>query len=288
MALLRAVCWSMLTFVVGAQCRLALCADELTYLKTPAGHRFAILGEKPAAPAPTLINFATSPEATLPDPVYNKAGHLLAEQGWLSVCIDLPCHGQEVRPDEPAGLDGWATRLKAEENVMADLTTRARDMLDYLIQEGYTDPTRVAVCGTSRGGFSALHFTAAEPRVAAVAALAPVTDLPILREFAGLRDHALTNSLSLSNRVPELIGRPVWICIGNNDDRVGTDACVSFARRLATDAAAAGKPAPIELHIMQTEGHRTHPTAHDEIAAWIDARLPPPAKVGVRNDRFAR
>ena len=36
---------------------------------------------------------------------------------------------------------------------------------------------------------------------------------------------------------------------------------------------AANKPAPIELHIMQSVGHTIHATAHDEAAAWIAGQL---------------
>jgi dienelactone hydrolase len=247
----------------------------VTLLETPDGARFGIQGDKPPRPAPTLFVFATGIEQTLPDPAYNKVGHLLAEQGWLCVGIDLPCHGQDVRADEPAGLDGWAARLRGGEDFMAKFTSRCSAVLSHLIEQGYTDPERVAVCGTSRGGFSALHFAIADPRVSAVAALAPVTELPILQEFKGLEDDSLTRSLALDERASALAGRSVWMCIGNNDDRVGTDACIAFSRRIVTESVAAGKPAPVEMHVMVTEGHRTHPTAHDEIAAWIAARFAP-------------
>src|SRR5687767_8217271 len=159
--------------------------QKLEVLKTTGGARLGVLGPKPPAPAPTLFVFATDLENTLPVPTYARIGHLLMKEGWLIAGVDLPCHGPEQRAGEPAGLDGWRFRADKGEDVVADLTKRSRNALDYLIKEGYTDPTRVAAAGTSRGGFMALHFTASDPRVKAVVAFAPVTHLPALTEFKG-------------------------------------------------------------------------------------------------------
>ena len=35
------------------------------------------------------------------------------------------------------------------------------------------------------------------------------------------------------------------------------------------EAVARKKPAPVDLHVMATEGHRVHATAHEEAARWI-------------------
>ena len=102
-----------------------------------------------------------------------------------------------------------------------------------------------------------------------VAAFAPVTDLLALREFAGMGGHAATSALAAQILVKKLAGRPVWICIGNNDERVGTDRAIRFARGLLEAAVRQKLPAPVELHVMPTVGHTIHASAHDEAAAWI-------------------
>jgi dienelactone hydrolase len=238
-------------------------------LRTPGGVGFAVLGEKPAAPAPTLFVFAAGAEETLANEDYVKVGRLVARHGWLCVALDVPCHGRDVRK-ESAGLVGWRGRLEKGEPLVSAFTAKASLVLEYLVKERYTDPRRVAACGTSRGGFMALHFVAAEPRVAAVIAFAPVTDLLALREFAGMDKHEATRALALDRHADRLAGRPVWLCIGNQDDRVDTDRVIAFTRRLV---AAAKKPlAPVELHVMPTVGHRIHATAHDEAAAWLLAQ----------------
>jgi dienelactone hydrolase len=251
---------------------------KLEVLKTPGGTRLGVLGPKPAAPAPTLLVFATDLENTLPVPAYSQIGHLLMKEGWLVAGVDLPCHGPQQRAGEPGGLDGWRFRADKGEDVVADLTKRAREALDFLIKEGYTDPNRVAAAGTSRGGFMALHFTASEPRVKAVVAFAPVTYLPALTEFKGTENREDVLRLTLLNAAPKLAGRSVWMTIGNNDSRVGTDHCIALARKLGT---ASEHPTPntqhpvpdVELRLMPTLGHRTYPQAHPDAAAWLSARI---------------
>jgi len=246
---------------------------KITVLKTPDGVRFGVRGEKPSTPAPTLFVFATGIEQTLDNEDFNKVGRLLAEKGWLSVALDLPCHGKDVKPKEPAGLDGWRYRLEQGDDLVPSFTTKASAVLDFLIKEGYTDPKQVAACGTSRGGFIALHFAAAEPRVKCVAAFAPVTDLLALREFHGMEKHAGTRALALSNIANKLAGRPVWLCIGNNDERVDTDKAIAFTRKVVAESASGKKPAPVELHVMPTVGHRIHATAHEEAARWMASQF---------------
>ncbi len=247
---------------------------EVTILTTPAGLRFGLEGSKPAKPAPTLLVLGSTIEATLGNDVYNKIGHLAAEQGWISVGLDLPCHGQEHIEGEPEGLSGWAARLKQGQNVMADHNARARSLLDYLIQEGYTNSERIAVAGTSRGGFSAMHYAASDPRVRCTVAFAPVAELTILNEFANLSEHELTRSLDLLGQAAALADRPLWICIGNNDDRVGTDSVIAFSRGVTAAAVKLQKPPDTELHVMTSRGHTIHPTAHDEAAAWLLRQVP--------------
>jgi dienelactone hydrolase len=240
-------------------------------LEAPGGVRFALLGGKPSAPAPTLFVLAGAAQGSLESDDYNKVGRLLAGHGFLCVSLDLPCHGADRRPGEPEGLSGWRVRLEKGTDFVAEFNRKASAVLDYLVREKYTDPRRVAACGTSRGGFLALHFAAAEPRVRAVAAFAPVTDLLALREFAGMDRNGPARALGLAARAEKLAGRPLWLCIGNDDGRVGTDLAIAFTRRVVR--AGARKPVPLELHVLPTVGHTIHATAHQEAAAWLLERM---------------
>ena len=272
---------------------LALAVDieqaKMTFLHTASGVRFGVLGEKAATPSPTLFVFANDIEGTLESDNFNMVGHLLAKRGWLSISLDLPCHGKNLLSGEAGGsLECWRARLESGRNFMPGFMANITDVLDYLIQHRYTDVNRVAVCGTSRGGFIALHFAAVESRVRCVAAFAPVTNLLALREFAGIEQDSpsvlrMVKSLALVNSAEKLAGRSIWICIGNYDQRVNTDYAIAFTRKVVEASVAEDKPANVEIRVLPSEGYqvRVHdnghgipvPSAHKEAAEWILARM---------------
>ena len=250
----------------------------IEYHETATGVRFGIwkLETAEAAPSPVLFILASTIEETLGTPYYRQAGNALAERGFLCVSVDLPGHGDQQDPGERAGLDGWRDRADRQENFVATSNQRLRDVLDHLISEGTADPRRIAAAGTSRGAFLALHFAAADPRVSCVAAFAPVTDLAALREFNGAENNPLVPSLSVINQSNALAARPVWVVIGDRDERVGTDDAIAFVRSLTTAALTRGLDAKAELHVLpEPKGHTTPAPAPAQAAAWILTQLHP-------------
>ena len=265
--------------------RVAACADvadtrpvedsrTVELRQTETGVKFGIWGDKSTKPAPTLFVLAGTIEETLGDPYYRQSGNLLAEEGYLCVSVDLPSHGRQKRPDEPNGLDGWRFRARRDEDFVAETNQRLKRVLDHLIETGQTDAGRVAACGTSRGGFIALHFAAADDRVKCVAAFAPVTDLEVLKEFNGLDRHPRTRSLALSRQADKLAARPVWLVIGDQDRRVGTDNTISLARQITSASRENNVPSQVELHVMpEPRGHTTPSGAAEQAAGWIRWQL---------------
>ena len=156
---------------------------------------------------------------------------------------------------------------------MPAFLSTASQVLDFLIRNGYTDSNRIAACGISRGGFMAIHFAAADSRVQCVAALAPVTDLRVLTEFSGMKNESLARSLSVMNVADKLAGRGVWIYIGNDDERVGTDDAIAFTRLVARRAIATKQRANVKLTVDALEGHGVGLPPHFEAAEWIEAQL---------------
>ena len=246
-------------------------------LRTESGARFGIWGEPSKLPAPTLFVLASTIEETLGQAYYRQSGNLLAERGYLCVSVDLPCHGPQRRPDEPQGLDGWRARIEHNEDFVAETNARLGQVLDHLIAAGYTDAAKVAACGTSRGGFLALHFAACDARVKCVAAFAPVTDLGVLREFQGAAQHPLVRSLALAQQADKLAGRAVWVAIGDQDERVGTDHAIALARRVTAASLEKGVPSRVELHVLpEPRGHTTPSGAPEQAAAWISRQMDSP------------
>ena len=245
-------------------------------LTSGAGVRFGLRGPKSARPAPTLLVLANSLEDTLGDPYFRQGGNQLAEQGYLCASLDLPCHGQERREAEPEGLHGWRHRFDLDEDFLGEFIRRARDVLDHLVEGQYTDPRRIAVTGASRGGFAALHLMAADPRIKCAALMGPVTALTALEEFRSLPNGARADALSLAHLADRLAGRAVWIVIGDQDERVGTDLAIALARKLSAAAHSHQLMSRVELHVLpEPRGHTTPAEAAEASARWIARKLNP-------------
>jgi len=258
-------------------------------LKTDDGVAFALLGEKPKAPAPTLFVFGADMRGSLLGEDVNHLGRLLIPHGYVCVSLDLPCHGSDVRDGEKAGdLTGWKDRIVNGENIAAAFTKQFSSVLDHLIQDGITDPQQVAVSGTSRGGFIALHCAAADARVKQVIAFAPVTALSALAEFKDAETHADVLALSPIHVADKLVGKQLWIVMGNDDGRVGTADCLALALEVIQKSKGKFNPIPVEMRLVSAIGHRLHavPTAqygqlcapHEEAARWLLLQRNPAAK----------
>jgi esterase FrsA len=244
-------------------------------LTTPESIRFGLIGRKKSSPCPTLLMLGHSIENMLGNKDFNPPALILQRQGFIAVSVDAPGHGQDLREgeaDDNLKLS-WRPRLLRGERMIDKFAKKVSLLLNYLIRNRYTDPRRIAALGISRGGFLALHLAAREKRVGCVAAVAPVVDLLAVREFGGLDRHPVFKALHLVNYTRKLANLPIWICIGNNDDRVDTDRAFQFVRKLVIDSADGKKPVDVQIHVMPTLGHAAHATAYPEAAAWILGKL---------------
>jgi dienelactone hydrolase len=267
---------------------------EPKILQTSDGIRFGLLGDRPAAPTPTLFLFATDIETTLKSQTYSQVGRALLPAGVLVVSVDVPGHGQDRRAGEPEGIAAWPGRALRDEELNASFAKRCTAVLDHLLAEKYTDAAHVAAAGTSRGGYMAMQFAAADPRVGAVVGFAPLTRPGAISEFAKSATEPRVEALTLTNIAVKLAGRSVWLTIGNDDDRVKTDECIAFARRLVdankkgVSAVANVSPSELKLReqkvsdvaieVLPSLGHRTPAGAHERAAAWLKERLTPEKK----------
>lgn len=233
-----------------------------------SGVRYGLVGSFGDKPAPTLFVFQGDLDTVRQQPLYIEVARILARQGFLGVVLDAPAHGEDRRPNDPTELAAWRTRVDRGENLLDEFLVRSRAVLDHLIQSGQSDPSRLAAVGTSRGGFLAFHFAAAEPRIRCVGGIAPVTDLLALREFNGITRLKAAQDLALIHLAAGLANRPVWLSIGNRDERVSTEATITFSRALVA-AAAPEAAAPVTLLVHSGSGHRSSPEDHERLAAWL-------------------
>lgn len=253
---------------------LPVLSGEVVTAKTADGIEYGLWGTKVSYPAPTLFIFASEIHDTLDNPYFRQCGDVLAEQGYLCISLDLPGHGTDQREGEPGSLGTWRTRSDAGEDFIAPFTARVRAVLDHLIATGATDPARIAACGTSRGGFMALHVAAADSRIKAVAAFAPVTNLMALREFGGARNTEHVAALSLLANTEKFVGRSVWMVISDRDDRVSTDDSIAFARRTTVVSLEKTQAADVTFLVLpEPKGHTTPQGSPELAAAWIADKL---------------
>ena len=246
-------------------------ATHSNILTTPAGVRFGIIGEKPHAPAPTVFFLGKAIEDTLDSTYVQEAFETLGPR-ILKVSLDTPCHGAERRPGEPTSLSGWRYRLEQGDDIAADLVRRATATLDYLIEQRYTDPTKVAVFGISRGGLMAFHLAAADSRVGPIAGFSPVTDLLTLHELSEMQHDERARVLAAVRLADKLYRHPIWITIGNTDHRVGTERAIEFTQRIIETSEAHGLVPPIELRVLPAKGHSTPDGAYGQAARWLLAQ----------------
>ena len=245
-------------------------AASMEWKVTKDGQRYAILPSRSKGPSPTLFILSGAAEQSLTDPYFLQCGKELRRKGFLCVSMDLPCHGKEVHAGEPEGLPGWNARVNAGEPYVQDFCTRFRRVLTDLIDSKLADPARIAICGTSRGGFLAFHAAACDPRVRAIVGMAPVTSLLALDEFRDSQARDDADRLALRHLVPRLADRKVWIAIGDRDERVGTDEAIRFARLLSAQSLAKNLPPCVDLLVLAEPRGHSLPRGTDKIAAeWL-------------------
>lgn len=70
----------------------------------------------------------------------------------------------------------------------------------------------------------------------------------------------------------------MWLSIGNDDQRVSTDAAIAFTRKLVAAGVAIRKDTlhavPVELIVGADPGHSAIKGAHELAAAWLLKQLP--------------
>ena len=249
--------------------------STITIGKTPGGVEYGVWGVMGEKPAPLLFVLAGTINSTLSSAYFRQCGNeMVAEHGFLLVSIDLPCHGSQNAGGKLSGLGGWAERAAKGEDFVAESNARMSDVLDHLIKTGVADPQQVAACGTSRGGFLAMHFAAHDKRVKCAAAFAPVTDPAALQEFGGLEQQDLVKNLDLANRADQLAGRPLWVVIGDQDARVSTARVIAFAQAVTKASIEQKVDSRIDLHVLaEPRGHTSPPGSAERAAEWMAQQM---------------
>ncbi len=274
-SILAAIIFSFL--LLASTSRSQVADSEIKRFETPEGVKYGVWGKATKKPAPILFALGGTIESILKSAYFRQCGNELADSGYRTVSIDIPCHGEQCPKGQPCGLGGWSYRAAKGEDFVAESNKRLSRVLDHLIKTGVADPERIVSSGTSRGGFLAIHFAAFDKRVKCALGFAPVTDLAALSEFRKTKEHPLVKKLSLAEQADNLAGRPVWIIIGDQDERVSTRAAYEVAHRITEASRKKKLPSRVQLHIMpEPRGHTTPHGASKMAAEWILSHLGTP------------
>lgn len=253
---------------LAAQVTLLATVPPLNTATTPEGVPYGWVGDRPTKPAPTVIFLGGAIRDNLTQPHYLEGVDGLGRKVWC-VTIDVPGDGNETVPGEPGGMSTWRHRLEKNDAFLTAFSRRVSTVLDHWIAQNYTDPSRIGLFGTSRGGFIAFHLAAGDSRIRQVAAFAPVTDLGALTEFAGMQGDSRVRNLAATRLADPLHDRGIWLIIGTTDFRVGTRDTILFADRLIEAAIAHGRKPDVELHLEPSEGHRVPLRSYARAAEWM-------------------
>jgi len=212
-------------------------ADEELTLHVGGRERHALVRapERVTPGGCLLIELALDRAFTLDNHPYNIISDIFLAAGHRVASLDMPQHGELV--DEfGEGLAGMAAAARAGIDVFADFAAAERTLVDACLARGWARAGRVVITGTSRGGHASLALMAGDARVLACAAIAPVTYLPTLTEFADLADNPIIRRWNAGALIPHLADRHVFLTIGEEDPRVDAGRCFDFHARLAAAA----------------------------------------------------
>lgn len=202
------------------------------FVVTTDGATFNVRVQSPPAERlsahPRLLIFLSGDrQSAMPDGKYGAPTKAFLDKGNRIVSFDLPAHGERV-DRHASGIAGLAALVAAGKKPFDAVVAEGRAVIDECLRRGLAEKDGIYVAGVSRGGYCALRLAAADERISAAAALAPVTDWRVVDEFAAQKGSSLVADLALTNYAASLAGRRIYVAIGNYDLRVGTDACTRF------------------------------------------------------------
>ena len=240
---------------------------------TPSGIEVFVAGpSKDKGALPALFYFALSGIQSLTLDPFNQPVVHLQKEPMRVFSMSLPGHGQGHDP--ALAIAHWAEHMDSHGDIIEEFVSSVIQSIDFLIDEGWIDPSAIAVAGLSRGGFVASHVAAVDDRVNTLLAWAPLTDLTVTKEFSHLGDSEIYKLEPLADK---LVHKAIRLYIGNHDTRVGTDACFHFVQSVVKACGQKHIRSPkVELIISPSIGHKGHGTPPHIFSAgadWIKEQL---------------
>ena len=203
-----------------------------------------------------LLNVSATAQYALHDSSQNHPTTRFLDAGHYVLSFDLPHHGERVSP-YGENLEGMAKAFLAGDDPFEQFIVDGKAAVDGCWERGIGRGGKVVGYGVSRAGYCLLRLFAADRRVEAVAGLSPVTDWGLVDDFTEFCPPSQTGPLMLEHWIEQLADRAVYLCIGSQDDVVGTESCVRFAMKLFRKqrATLATDTLLNELHVVNSPQH---------------------------------
>lgn len=216
-----------------------------------------------------LLSFANDRMTSLGTSPYSLAAEAFLGKGHCVLSFDLPNHGSQIN-HHGEGITGFRNAFVAGTDPFQLFVKQGQSVVDWCITQGKATAGRIAVCGTSRGGYMALRLLAADTRISAGAGFSPVTDWRDLSEFERERDREDLAARRLSCYADTLASRAVFMAIGNHDERVNTARCCQlYLDILKSKQAAEYDPATLDFYCTEDPGHSCSPAWYQKGAEFL-------------------
>lgn len=222
-----------------------------------------------------LLTFGLGIHWGLYEEPYDTICRRFLENGHRVATWDMPAHGDRIDA-HGEGITGFRNAFFAGKDPFAQFVTEAKAALDLLLKEQLATEGRIAVCGISRSGYMTLRWLAEDKRINAIVSIAPVTDWRALSEFSADVNRPEMNQLDIARFVNGMAGTPIYMVIGNDDERVSSTACCRFFINLVEANERLGAQGrKVRFEMFSTSGHQSSVEWFETAARFLQAALAP-------------
>lgn len=204
-------------------------------------------------------------------------GPVLAREGYVTLCIDMPTFGERANVTESAAVKAalWHGRT-----LFGQMLGEQAAALTWLASRGDVDPGRIGMTGISMGATLTYFLSAIDTRINAAAHLCCYADFARLVETGAhdLHGHYLTiPGLLTETSTGEIAGliapRPQLICVGLDDPLTPPPAIRRAFGETAAAYAAVGATQHLSLLEEDGIGHRETETMRRQVLDFFRGYL---------------
>lgn len=220
-----------------------------------------------------LLTFGLGIHWGLYEEPYDTICRRFLENGHRVATWDIPAHGDRIDA-HGEGITGFRNAFFAGKDPFVQFVSEAKAVLDLLLKEKLATEGRIAVCGISRTAYMTLRWLAEDKRVNAITAIGPVTDWRALSEFSADVNRPEMNQLDIARFVDGMAGTPIYMVIGNDDERVSSTACARFFINLVEANERLGKQGKkVRFEMFSTPGHQSGVEWFETAASFLQDTL---------------